>query len=362
MTTLIIVVLIGIASAVLRSAATARIGNPNTQLHQGAQAAALDHLRFGTVSKKPPSRGRFGRGYVKYAECVAELQKAAHKTALKDARRLLNEQQAAYTAAGTPASLHAMNGPLGSTPTLPESIIRQINLDGGVAWPDWVYTEVSNLGYEPINKAAADKDNQQRINRLLTDAAISPTRRWLRYESPAPTNDNAHKIVGMVQASTVALLRRHATLVMTARGQAPTPPSTSVADYGEALERVAAWFRVYGFFDATAVTGDQIIDIVADGLLVSVGRPAPGYRLSPHDLNPLLAAATNMDRLGALVLYDTADIDDTVIEYADEHAIALFTLSTLGQMTPRNRSAHALASRQAGNERVPWPHATAHQQ
>src|SRR5687767_7648461 len=60
-------------------------------------------------------------------------------------------------------------------------------------------------------------------------------------------------VIQRVQAETLELLRRHAAMVATARGSAPTPPETVVREYGDALERVAAWLRVYGFFDALAV-------------------------------------------------------------------------------------------------------------
>lgn len=287
---------------------------------------------------------------MEYAERVTELQVAAHKAGLKDARRLLDEQQAAYTAAGTTSD---------DVPRLPESILRQITLDGGVAWPRWVYTELNNLGYESVNTSAAEKEHQQRVARLLSDATTIRARRWMRYESPTPTSTHAHKTVTQVQASTMSLLRRHATLVMSARGYAPIPPTTSVNDFAEAVERVAAWFRVYGFFDASVVN-DQVVDVTAEGLVVSVGRPAPGYQMSPHDLNPLLGVSTNMDRLGALVLYDTDSVDSTVIDHADQHAVALFVLTAFGQMAPQNRTASALASRTGGDERVPWPYPSAH--
>lgn len=88
-------------------------------------------------------------------------------------------------------------------------------------------------------------------------------------------------MIQRVQAETVDLLRRHAVMVATARGSAPTPPETPVPGYDGALERVAAWLRVYGFFDAMAIGGPSVGNIVADGLVVSVVQEPPGYRMPP---------------------------------------------------------------------------------
>lgn len=365
MTTVLAIVLISVLLWLIRRVTNSRVKNQNTPYHRGAQAAALDHLRFGSPAKKAPSRGRFGSGYSKYARSLAEVRGAAHKGALQDAQRLLREQKTAHLLVGPLGhtvspdeigvrSAHASTGTSG----LPESISRQVDVDGGVEWPDWLYSEVSNLGYETPDRKGAEADRQQRLARLFADASTSRVRRWMRYESPIEQESGSLKVVHRVQSSTLEMLRRHATLVMVARGAAPLPPTTSVPEYPQALERTAAWFRVFGFFDATVVN-DQVVDIIADGLVVSVVREPPGYRLSADHLNPLLAAASGMDRLG-FVLINGREVDVLVTSRADEQGLALFTLSLAGRLEPVNRAATALSSRDGSTDRVPWPHPSGH--
>jgi hypothetical protein len=362
MTTVLAIVLASVLLWLIRHVTNARVNNQNTQYHRGAQAAALDHLRFGSPAKKAPSHGRFGSGYAKYATSLAEVRAAAHKGALQDAQRLLREQQTAHLLVGPPGnaaspsrvggrSAHAGAGTSG----LPESISRQVDVDGGVEWPDWLYSEVSNLGYETLNRTRAEADRQQRLAGLFADASTSRVRRWMRYESPIEQESASLQVVHRVQSSTLQMLRRHATLVMVARGTAPLPLTTPVPEYPQALERTAAWMRVFGFFDATVVN-DQVAEIIADGLVVSVVREPPGYRLTADNLNPLLATASEMDRLGVLVLIDGQELDALVTSRVDEYGLALFRLSLAGRLEPVNRAATALSSPDGSTDRIPWPH------
>jgi hypothetical protein len=177
----------------------------------------------------------------------------------------------------------------------------------------------------------------------------------MRYESPIEQESASLQVVHRVQSSTLQMLRRHATLVMVARGTAPLPLTTPVPEYPQALERTAAWMRVFGFFDATVVN-DQVAEIIADGLVVSVVREPPGYRLTADNLNPLLATASEMDRLGVLVLIDGQELDALVTSRADEYGLALFRLSLAGRLEPVNRAATALSSPDGSTDRIPWPH------
>lgn len=350
-------ILIATASvALLTALANRRLMNPNSMVHQGAQAAAVDHLRFGVPAKRAPGRGRFKRGYARYSAYLLEIREAARKASLKDARRLLLEQRDAFSVAGGAGKTDggsSVFGVPGST-GLPESILATVDVDGGAEWPEWAYVEVGNLGYEAPDRKRAVGLRQERLSRLMADAAISPARRWLRYESPVKEHAGALNVVHRVQASTIERLRRHATLVMTAAGSAPLPPSTPVVGFGDAAERAAAWFRLFGFYDALVVDGHGF-DVVADGLVVAVVREAPGYRLTPTDLTPLLGAAHGLDRLGAMVLIAATEFDSTVVERADEQGLALFTLSLAGDMEPANRAGTALASRTGTSDRLPWP-------
>jgi hypothetical protein len=348
MVTVAVAVIVFIASGILSVRMNRRMKNRNTSYHRGAQMAAIDHLVFGSPSSKARGHGRFRFGYRRYAGLVRNVRAQAHKVAIKDAERLLREHRLAVSVAGS-AGASAMTG---AGLQVPDAIARQVDLSGGIDWPSWVRTEVENLGYGGLDRTPVEADRKARLDKLFADAALGRTRRWLRYESPVEHHSGAVEVIHRVQISTIELLRRHAALVADARGWAPQPPPSPVTDFDHAVRRAAAWLRTYGYFAAEA-TWEDVVQIRAEGMVAAVVAEPVGYRMSASDLHPLVGAAS--DQLAVLVVFDTHSLDPLLVAQADDLGVALFTLSTSGEMTAHTRPAVALAARPGGTERVPWP-------
>lgn len=188
-----------------------------------------------------------------------------------------------------------------------------------------------------------------RSARLLVDANRSDVRALaLQLEERRSTKDNARRRKAGLESLPPFLVgsapgpqrRREAK-----RRKGPgKPPSPSLIQTPADAERVAAsWMRWMGFGDAeaTQLTGDRGLDVIATGAVaqvkaqvVPVGRP---------DLQSLAGAATGLK--ARLLFFALSGYTREAADWGDEVGMALFTFDFQGRPEPVNGPARRLFPR-----------------
>lgn len=124
----------------------------------------------------------------------------------------------------------------------------------------------------------------------------------------------------------------------------PEPDPAPVTTWQAAEEVAAAWMRHWGYTDATLTGGssDGGIDIRSACALAQVKfKAAPTGR---GDVQNLVGAAGRISRT-QLLFFSAAGYSKQAREYADEQAVALFTLAPFGAIEPANPAARMIIRR-----------------